>query len=190
MSTQHPGSTFKNMGSSVSWSYFCKPSLDFETGEMCPGLYYAQQNTHTGTIFVGGERQNLKNMLSSDDTIISDEARESLCKILPTIYNGDVEPIGAKKTWSGILAFTSDGLPLVGKLTEDLTGRKGDGEWIAAGFNGHGMDKCWLTGQAIAEMVLGKITTYLPTAFLISEERLARMGCNQALETFLGINDA
>ena len=128
----------------------------------------------------------MEDLLSSDDSVIAREARESLCNVLPRIYDADVAPVGEQKVWSGILGFTSDGLPLVGHLTEDLTGRAGDGEWIAAGFNGHGMDKCWLTGEAVAKMAIGgKRPEGFPRAFMVSPERCGMMGAEQALEVLL-----
>ncbi|RSL49187.1 hypothetical protein CEP54_012550 [Fusarium duplospermum] len=78
-----------------------------------------------------------------------------------------------KKVWSGIMGFTADGFPMIGNLSRATTGRTGTGEWIAAGFNGHGMDKCWLSGQAVARMALEEeVPSWLPSSFLISDERL------------------
>jgi glycine/D-amino acid oxidase-like deaminating enzyme len=65
-------------------------------------------------------------------------------------------------------------MPLVGKLPGQLTGRDGDGEWIAAGFNGGGMCMCWRVGEAVAAMVNGgDPPSWLPDALLLSSERLA-----------------
>ncbi|KAJ6441521.1 FAD dependent oxidoreductase superfamily protein [Purpureocillium lavendulum] len=167
MSTQQPAPSFPNLGQEVSWSYFCKPNMDTETGVFSAGLYYAQQNARTGAIFIGGEAQKMEDLLSSDDSVIAQEARASLCSVMSRIYDADVSPVGEQKVWSGILGFTSDGLPLVGRLSEGLTGRSGDGEWIAAGFNGHGMDKCWLTGEAVATMAMeGAPPEGFPRAFM------------------------
>ena len=187
MSAQQPGPSFPNLGSSVSWSYLGKPSFDQTTGVFSTGLYYAQQNARTGAIFIGGESQKLSDMLSSDDTVIATEAHETLSRILSRVYNKDAQPVGEQRLWSGIMGFTSDGLPLVGRLTKDLTARAGDGEWIAAGFNGHGMDKCWLTGEAVAEMIMGRTPEAFPKAFLVSEERCEKMGPDQALAMFMGL---
>ena len=91
------------------------------------------------------------------------------------------------KVWSGILGFTSDGLPLVGRVPRELSNRDGDGEWIAAGFNGHGMDKCWLSGEAVARMALGKDTPDFPDAFLLTRERRDRLGVDQSVEAFMSM---
>jgi hypothetical protein len=75
--------------------------------------------------------------------------------------------------WTGIMGFTIDVLPFVGRVEERLTGRRvpkaaqprGAGreekgvvhpaEWIAAGYNGQGMVHAWLCGVAVGLMVLG-----------------------------------
>lgn len=62
-----------------------------------------------------------------------------------------------------------------------LSSTAAPGEWICAGYTGEGMVHAWLSGQAVAKMVLGvaddeKATpgdTYkLPAPFLISEKRV------------------
>lgn len=186
MSAQKPGASFPNIGDKVSWTHFSKPSFDEETEIFSTGLYYAQQNTKTGEIFIGGERQRVTNLLSSDDSIVASEAAESLRAVLPKIFK-DVEPIGHQKVWSGIMGFTSDELPLVGQVPREVSTREGDGEWIAAGFNGHGMDKCWLSGEAVARMAMGKEAPDFPDAFLLTRERLDRMGVDQSVDAFMSM---
>ncbi|KAK3190834.1 hypothetical protein K4F52_003150 [Lecanicillium sp. MT-2017a] len=185
MSVQEPGPEFSRLGDRISWSWLRKPTFDADTQVFSTGLYYAQQNAHTGKLFIGGERQKIADMLSSDDSVVADEARESLLCVLPQLLN-NVEPVGEQTVWSGIMGFSSDGLPLAGKLEESVTNRGGDGEWIAAGFNGHGMDKCWLTGVAVAQMVIGQPETVgLPAAFLLTPERRKRLGLEQSVEYWL-----
>jgi glycine/D-amino acid oxidase-like deaminating enzyme len=76
-------------------------------------------------------------------------------------------------SWSGIMGFTSDSLPLVGKLPRSVTLRDGDGEWIAAGYNGGGMCLCWRTGEALANMIYGQdVSNWFPGAFEVTDERL------------------
>ncbi len=70
-------------------------------------------------------------------------------------------------------------------------------EWIAAGYNGEGMVHAWLCGAAVALMVLrkdnvwlptqcglpgGKMTDWLPSAFLVSERRVRRANLNDLAE--------
>ncbi|KAM4060998.1 putative fad dependent oxidoreductase protein [Hirsutella rhossiliensis] len=70
---------------------------------------------------------------------------------------------GLVKAWTGIMGFTGDTLPLVGRLPEDDAppagrARRGEsrpGQWIAAGFNGEGMVWAWLCGTAAGVMLVG-----------------------------------
>lgn len=98
-----------------------------------------------------------------------------------------------KSTWSGVLGLSSDELPWVGRIPAQLTGRSSlasaiesiggqeaavpglasPGEWIAAGYSGEGMVHAWLSGKALAYMVMGLdgIEEWFPEVFKISEER-------------------
>jgi glycine/D-amino acid oxidase-like deaminating enzyme len=72
--------------------------------------------------------------------------------------------------WSGVMAFTPDMLPYVGKLDPRTTGRHigskskastpqsniAPGEWIAGGYCGDGMVNAWLSGVAVALMIMGE----------------------------------
>lgn len=95
--------------------------------------------------------------------------------------------------WTGIMGYTVDGLPIVGKVPSRISGRKlesGSGaEWVGAGFCGHGMAYGWLTGKALAEMVLKgeeNIGDWFPREeFACSEERLQRISLEDAVAFFL-----
>ena len=66
-----------------------------------------------------------------------------------------------------------DGLPIVGRLSSALSGRKGEGEWIAAAFNGYGMANSLMSGEALALMILGQdVSDWLPIAYGLGERRL------------------
>ncbi|KAL8402116.1 hypothetical protein RB596_008759 [Gaeumannomyces avenae] len=112
--------------------------------------------------------------------------------IMPTVFRprwGADEGGGGgprvKSVWSGVLAFTADLLPLVGRLDEQTTGRKlprqprggggkpGEhsgasfpkpGEWISAGYCGDGMVWAWLSGTALGIMLSGNDDVHLPAA--------------------------
>jgi len=119
-----------------------KGTLDPKTNVWSWTLYYITQDPNTGDMYIGGEKQKLDQLFVSDDAVIGDIPEEALSKTLPRIFSeGWKDDPVVKKMWSGIMAFTADMLPLVGQLTEGISGRKGDGEWFAGGYNGHGMDK-------------------------------------------------
>ncbi|KAI8716783.1 DAO domain-containing protein [Fusarium sp. LHS14.1] len=172
VSVQDPGSSFPRLGDKYSWTKIHTGGYDPRTRRFTTGLYYAQQNAKTGEIIIGGESQELENLLTSDDSQVAASARDHISSIVPKIFL-NADDVKTKKVWSGIMGFTADNLPMIGNLSSETTGRIGSDEWIAAGFNGHGMDKCWLSGQAVAKMALGEgVPSWLPESFLVSEERL------------------
>jgi glycine/D-amino acid oxidase-like deaminating enzyme len=185
MSTQKLGPSFPHVGDRMSWSHISKGTYDGETGHIHLGLYYAQQNAKTGVMFLGGESQSLSGLLTSDDSFVGNDARDTLTSAAPRIWK-DAAPAEPLKVWSGIMGFTADGMPLVGRLPAGLTGRSGSGEWIAAGFNGHGMDKCWLSGEALARMVLGEeVVPGFPRAYLLTAWRIKSWTAEKAAETLM-----
>ncbi|KAI1073219.1 hypothetical protein LB507_010863 [Fusarium sp. FIESC RH6] len=185
MSTQKLGPGFPHAGDTMSWSQESHGTYDGKTGHVHLGLYYAQQNAKTGVMFLGGESQSLRTLLSSDDSSVADDARATLTSAAPKIWK-DAAPARPLEVWSGIMGFTADGMPIVGKLPRSLTGRLGSGEWIAAGFNGHGMDKCWLSGEAIARMVLGeRDVAGFPKAYLVTDERVKTWSPETAAKTLM-----
>ncbi|EEU41695.1 uncharacterized protein NECHADRAFT_16153, partial [Fusarium vanettenii 77-13-4] len=171
MSVQDPGAAFPRVGDRYSWTQMHQSRYDPETKRITTGLYYAQQNALTGDIYIGGESQEVDSLLTSDDSEVAASAKDHISSIIPKIFSG-ADDARAKTVWSGIMGFTTDWLPMVGNLGQAGTGSASN-EWIAAGFNGHGMDKCWLTGQAVARMALGEdVPSWFPKSYLLTSERL------------------
>lgn len=95
--------------------------------------------------------------------------------------------------WGGILAMSTDERPWVGRVPESLSHRGAvyrkdnfewskegsislapPGEWIAAGYSGEGMVHAWLSGKAVALMVLGvdeRTEGWFPEVYRITEGR-------------------
>ena len=167
-----------------------------------PGLDYMTQTPTTGDLYLGGglfqsEEGGLVDVGSSDDSELSKLATKHLIDVLPAVFGQPagtkMEPSGLKANWSGIMGFTADGLPLVGKLPHSATQREGateelDGdEWIAAGFNGYGMVNAWLAGRAVAQMALGDdVSEWLPESYVCTESRLSRMNAQDFAEAWFG----
>jgi glycine/D-amino acid oxidase-like deaminating enzyme len=104
-----------------------------------------------------------------------------------------------KALWSGILGISVDLLPWVGRLPHAVSGRSeppptsvvksekedggervhvgaAPGEWISAGYSGEGMVHAWLSGKALAEMVLGReveggLGEWFPDIMRVTEKR-------------------
>jgi len=111
---------------------------------------YGRQ-TPSGQILCGGYRR-----LDEDEGLGHEEERVSpavlagiarcLTDLFPALGRGGVNVV---RTWAGIMGFTADGLPLIGRFeaTPGLT--------LAAGFNGGGFSWSAIVGQVIADLLAG-----------------------------------
>ncbi|OJJ45169.1 hypothetical protein ASPZODRAFT_2111090 [Penicilliopsis zonata CBS 506.65] len=175
MSVQKAGSSLENVGASRSWSMLRRMELDPTTALLRTGLVYLQQNARTGDLWAGTETSNLFDVLTTDDTYVTEDARRILQDFLPTYFDKGWSPQERpemKGIWSGIMSYTADGLPLVGRLPECITGRPGGAEWMSGAYNGYGMDKAWLSGEALVKMIVGEgVPSWFPKCFVVSEKR-------------------
>ncbi|KAJ5616545.1 hypothetical protein N7537_001659, partial [Penicillium hordei] len=174
MTVQDPQNAVSNQGTAVSWGFHYPPSYDPETQRLGYGLYYLGQSAKTGYFYFGGENARLEESVSADDSSVADHSVKHLEVVLPRFFGKSNRPDWRLvSSWSGIMGYSSDGLPMVGRLSPKLTGREGDGEWIAAAFNGYGMANSLMSGEALALMILGEdVSDWLPVAYELGEKRL------------------
>jgi len=62
------------------------------------------------------------------------------------------------------------------------------GEWIAAGYSGEGMVHAWMSGKAVAHMVLGRereIETWFPEMLRVTEKRWKDADVEKMLARFM-----
>ncbi|KAJ7442267.1 FAD dependent oxidoreductase [Mycena latifolia] len=108
--------------------------------------------------------------------------------------NEELDEGRVKKLWTGILGVSADARPWVGRLPAKISGRPvprskyswkekaakrsrmtplaEPGEWISAGYSGEGMVHAYMSGKALARMILGHAEYgKLPEAFLVTEPR-------------------
>lgn len=175
MTVQDLGPSVPNLGSEKSFGFHYTPVFDEETNTLADGLWYLTQNAKSGYFFFGGEKGTMDDTLTADDTTVTKTSLDHLQHILPTFFNyTGVKEDPLVAAWSGVMGFTADGAPYVGRIPESITGRHGNGEWIVAGFNGYGMPYCWMAGEALASIVVGEDPKeYLPEVYRVSEERLS-----------------
>jgi glycine/D-amino acid oxidase-like deaminating enzyme len=67
------------------------------------------------------------------------------------------------------MGYSNDGCPYIGEIPDR------SGQYVCAGFSGHGMPQTFLAAEAIASMVVGGKSfedTELPGLFKISPDRL------------------
>lgn len=113
-----------------------------------------------GRIVLGGMRWRSADMGRDcdDDTQLDAETAAGLRAFLPAHFSM-LAGLAVEYEWSGVMCYTPDGQPLVGALP----GRPG--EYIAAGYTGHGMPLAFMAGSCAAELALGAPPTITANAF-------------------------
>lgn len=174
MTVQDPENSVSNQGTAISWGFHYPPSYDPETKRVGYGLYYLGQSAKTGYFYFGGENARIDESVSADDSFVAEHSVVHLQSVLPRFFGKNVRSKWRLvSSWSGIMGYSPDGLPIIGQLSSKLTGREGDGEWIAAAFNGYGMANSLMSGEALALMILGEdVSSWLPIAYGLGEKRL------------------
>ncbi|KAJ5159532.1 uncharacterized protein N7482_006536 [Penicillium canariense] len=148
-------------------------------------FYSLIQRKGDGTLILGVSRSNptlsadtLAGRFSTDDSRYSEEiaqdALRSFSALFPEYGSGDQEIMhgeGLDHAWTGIIAMTTDSVPFVGAINSL------PGQYICAGFNGHGMARIFTCAPGVAKIVLGHdwSETGLPECFQFSHERLTRL---------------
>ncbi|MBD1866738.1 FAD-binding oxidoreductase [Cyanobacteria bacterium FACHB-471] len=100
-----------------------------------------------------------------DDRQIEPAVSEGLRTFLPDHFEA-LRNVQIGQEWTGIMGFSPDDNPLVGELPGY------PGEYIIAGYSGHGMPIAFGAGRAIAQLITGQ-QPQLPLAF--SSARLEQL---------------
>ncbi|KAI1199626.1 FAD dependent oxidoreductase [Nemania serpens] len=146
------------------------------------------------SLILGGERFAVpegEEGVSRDDAInplVSRALHRGLShavKLLPADEREE-DALRATYEWTGIMGYSRDGQPWVGRVPGAFLGASGrdadvDGLWMSAAFTGHGMPVAPRCGIAVAQMILGRenededggVRVRVPRAWIPSEERVA-----------------
>jgi glycine/D-amino acid oxidase-like deaminating enzyme len=156
MTVQKPHSSFIREGEKRSWSLlYANGAFDYMTQSPSP----------EGFIYLGGGlgqalKEGVNDLGCSDDSELNRPALEHLSKVVSQYFEGG-QDTQVTHQWTGIMGYTPDLLPIVGRVPADISATVIEStevkrsEWIAAGFCGHGMVYTWLSGKGIAQMLLG-----------------------------------
>ncbi|KAH7020485.1 FAD dependent oxidoreductase superfamily [Ilyonectria destructans] len=130
-----------------------------------------------GSIVVGGAASVFRPFKEQwydnvDDSVLIDSAKSYYENYMQRTYRG-WEKSGAEITniWTGVMGYSYDSNPHIGPVPSK------DGQFILAGFNGHGMPVIWLAAKELAQMVSKGIQfedTKLPRLFQTSQFRIDR----------------
>ncbi|KAH8668884.1 FAD dependent oxidoreductase [Xylariales sp. PMI_506] len=127
-----------------------------------------------GSIIIGGAKEPFWHDRSqwydvTDDTTLIEPAKPYFDGLIQRHFKG-WEDSGAytDKLWTGIQGWTTDRMPYIGEVPEK------PGQYIFAGFNGHGMPIICLGSESLADIIMGQKfeDTALPKLFKPTVERL------------------
>ena len=152
-----------------------------------------------GELLLGGERKSLpdggEGIFRDDemDSVVGQRLRRALRPALQ-LSSSDPQELEAKYEWTGIMGFSADDYPWVGRVPESLGGAPeapDNGLWMAAGYTGHGMPVAARAAVAVSQRILGVTDNIIvvPQEFEISEERVRKIKASSpppdSLEQFL-----
>ncbi|KAL4793719.1 FAD dependent oxidoreductase [Aspergillus venezuelensis] len=190
-----------NVSNKYTWTMVNLPSVDVKTNVIDTGRDSITQELDTNDFSVRGELLHLrgvvpKPMTNVDSTNVSYRKHHTIMKsafsaeklaasdqVSSSDDSSPSEPT-VKARWTSLMAFTPDLFPLVGCLPAEVTDRKEGGEWIAAGCDGNGLDKCWLMGEAIVNMIKNGDAS-IPSCYLTTDDRLDNLDPGDFLPRWL-----
>lgn len=141
------GHAISAMESTLAWhdetpAAGAPPNLTHAEGRRVTRHLYGRQRAN-GEIVFGGDR------VLTDDRTVDDDGiavnHRHVGELLPPIAS--LAPV---RTWAGLMPFSLDGRPLIGPLPDR------PGLHLAAGLASSGFGRGPMTGQLIAEVVLGR----------------------------------
>ncbi|KAG8716201.1 hypothetical protein FRC11_007375 [Ceratobasidium sp. 423] len=115
-------------------------------------------NEKTLVILGGGRETAVPNYEYNvaDDSSVNPVVSQSLRRFLPRLYPGDFEENEPEMEWAGIMGFTQSKDPMVGQVYTD--GKPLVGQYIAAGYSGHGMPRAFACAEVVAQMIYADIS--------------------------------
>ncbi|KAF7370151.1 FAD dependent oxidoreductase [Mycena sanguinolenta] len=118
----------------------------------------------TPLVILGGGREVESPVFEwgqTDDSSLNDIVGLSLRKFLPAVFPGKFEEgKESEMEWTGIMAYTKLHDPFVGPVLDKSNpdGQSFEGQYISAGYSGHGMPRAFSCGAVVASMVESNIT--------------------------------
>lgn len=118
-------------------------------------------NLRNPVVILGGGRNHAPPPFEwgiGDDSSLNDQVGKYLRSFLPLwfpSYYRNMDDGDVVHEWPGIMGFTKDSDPIVGPLVEN--GNKVDGQFIAAGYSGHGMSRAPGCAEVVASMIFSEL---------------------------------
>jgi glycine/D-amino acid oxidase-like deaminating enzyme len=93
---------------------------------------------------------------NADDSTVGEKAGKVLRDFLPGLFPGKYEHgREPEMEWTGVMGFTKTGDPFVGPVAPFT--KENEGQFIAAGYHGHGMPRTFACAEAIADIVMKEL---------------------------------
>lgn len=140
-----------------------------------PALYDYMIPRLDKSIVIGGAKDRFWHDQSywygvTDDSKLIEPAADYFDGLMQRHFKGwEDSDAYTDQVWTGIMGWSSDFMPFIG----EVPGKQG--QFIIAGFSGHGMPLIYLASKALAEMLRGEKSfeeTNLPSVFKPTQERL------------------
>lgn len=193
-----------------SWRLIQRPTVDYHTGTFKPGQYSVVQDGHSLTYHIGGGPQTVASLfpMSGEDALqlSKNDHRERLHRLFrqPVERLEDWLDLGSSSAdepcdgtyrvstlglSSRCVGYTADALPLVGVIPVLNNHTRQNRQWVAAGCNGQGLDKCWLMGEYLVAMIAGEfVDNRLPDCYQMTQARLSAMRPEDCLNRLLQVD--
>ncbi|KAH8666012.1 FAD dependent oxidoreductase-domain-containing protein [Tricladium varicosporioides] len=182
ITAHRPGSGMLERVLETTYSFIYKDGYEY----MIPR---PQGSQNPGDIIIGGglvkaPEGGISEFGTTDDTTMNTDLSKYLYDTTSAYFGeswGEDHPEGRiRKEWTGIMGYSSDGLPLVGEFN---TSENKSNFWLSVSFQGHGMVLCWMCAKALVCMMenetkgesvenVEKLESWFPEAFRFNEERL------------------
>jgi len=137
----------------------------FDGYAMSSNFCYEYFRTYDNRFVLGGMRHSVKGQEENtrDDKVVNPEITQNLLgyvdKHFPTLRG-----VEFPNAWTGIMAGTNDGLPLVGRIPGH------PGIYTSSAFNGYGLSFAYKAGEIIKELIVDGIASH-PAAPLFNPKR-------------------
>lgn len=191
MSAQNPGEKFQIGGKNMSGTFNYQQGFDYLVQLPVNGP------VSNGEMMLGGgisptSEASIREFGVADNSELKAVVDMHLSGALSAFFGredwGAVRGPSVSHMWTGIMGFSSDGHPWVGRLPSHITGRPVPStachEWIAAGYLGEGTVHAWLCGKALAAMIVShekqlnveeddlEDNLWIPKRFKVTDARL------------------
>ncbi|GBE89423.1 predicted protein [Sparassis crispa] len=122
-----------------------------------------EANQTSPLVILGGGREVAPKheFHETDDSVLNKQVGAVLRKFLPSVFPSLYNVKEPEMEWTGIMGFTASGDPFVGPVVDPADPASValyKGQYISAGYSGHGMPRAFACAEVVAQMIVADIT--------------------------------